>query len=123
MARPVGQLARAERMYVAGLGLSVLGQFRDHQGFDGVMLGHPEMPYHFEFTQCSDHPLAPAPTHEDLLVFYIADGQAWRAACDRMIAAGFGDVISFNPYWDVSGGTFEDFDGYRVVLQNTEWSA
>jgi hypothetical protein len=35
-----------------------------------------------------------------------------------MLAAGFVPVPSFNPYWDRAGLTFEDPDGYRVVLQN-----
>jgi hypothetical protein len=39
-----------------------------------------------------------------------------------MIAAGFSPVAAFNPYWDTRGRTFEDDDGYRVVLQNAEWS-
>jgi hypothetical protein len=30
-------------------------------------------------------------------------------------------VQSFNPYWDQHGKTFEDPDGYRVVLQNAAW--
>jgi len=30
-------------------------------------------------------------------------------------------VKPFNPYWDKKGRTFEDPDGYRVVLQNAEW--
>ena len=28
----------------------------------------------------------------------------------------------FNPYWDRSGRTFEDPDGYRVVIQRASWS-
>ena len=40
---------------------------------------------------------------------------------DRMFAAGYDSVPSFNPYWDVKGKTFEDIDGYRVVLQNSAW--
>jgi hypothetical protein len=35
--------------------------------------------------------------------------------------AGFVPVGSFNPYWDRQGVTFEDPDGYRIVLQNSEW--
>src|SRR5262245_158380 len=31
-------------------------------------------------------------------------------------------VKAFNPYWDKQGKTFEDPDGYRVVLQNARWS-
>lgn len=30
---------------------------------------------------------------------------------------------AFNPYWDRLGLTFEDPDGWRVVLQNDAWSA
>ncbi len=36
-----------------------------------------------------------------------------------MQEAGFSLVPSYNPYWDRTGKTFEDIDGYRVVLQNT----
>jgi hypothetical protein len=32
-------------------------------------------------------------------------------------------TASFNPYWDRQGVTFEDPDGYRVVLQNATWRA
>jgi hypothetical protein len=46
----------------------------------------------------------------------------WRASCARMEAAGFADVASFNPHWDPCGRTFEDLDGYRVVLQNGIWA-
>ena len=37
-------------MYVAGLGLTALASFADHNGFDGVILGHGAQPYHLEFT-------------------------------------------------------------------------
>jgi hypothetical protein len=39
-----------------------------------------------------------------------------------MLAAGFKEVVSLNPYWEAHGHTYEDEDGYRIVLQNTEWS-
>ena len=32
----------------------------------------------------------------------------------------FKKVKSFNPYWEEGGQTFEDLDGYRVVLANAE---
>jgi hypothetical protein len=31
-------------------------------------------------------------------------------------------VPAFNPYWDEHGRSFEDPEGYRIVLQNAEWS-
>jgi catechol 2,3-dioxygenase-like lactoylglutathione lyase family enzyme len=118
IARPVSDLQRAKAMYCEGLELRVIGGFEDHQGFDGVLLGLPGAGYHFEFTHYRDHPAAPSPTPEDLAVFYIPVGPEWRSACARMLAAGFRQVPSFNPYWERRGRTFEDPDGYRVVLQN-----
>lgn len=121
IARPVRDLGRAVRMYSEGLDLRVLGSFEDHEGFDGVMLGSEGVPHHFEFTHCRSHAVPPSPTQEDLVVLYIPDPEEWQAACARMEAVGFVVVASFNPYWDVHGRTFEDPDGYRVVLQNADW--
>jgi catechol 2,3-dioxygenase-like lactoylglutathione lyase family enzyme len=122
IARPVSDLARAERMYSAALEFAVLARFENHQGFDGVMLASAGADYHFEFTHCGEHPVVPRPTSEDLLVFYLPDQQVWQSTCDRFTHNGFRSVASFNPYWDVSGRTFEDPDGYRIVLQNAAWN-
>ena len=109
-------------MYCRGLGLTELGRFENHDGFDGVMLGERDSGYHFEFTHCRSHPIQPTPTSEDLVVLYFASPSEWQGRCDSMIAAGFKLVKSFNPYWDVCGRTYEDHDGYRIVLQNAEWT-
>ncbi len=122
IARPASDLERIARMYCTGLGLRVLGAFEDHAGFDGVIVGAPGSAWHFEFTRCRDHPVAPSPTPEDLVVAYLPDGGEWQRACERMQAAGFDTVPSFNPYWDERGRTFADPDGYRVVLQRADWS-
>jgi hypothetical protein len=42
---------------------------------------------------------------------------------DRLERAGYAPVAAFNPYWDRRGRTFEDPDGYRVVLQCASWPA
>jgi len=109
-------------MYRQALGLDVLSAFADHDGFDGVMLGFEGAGYHFEFTYRRTHPVVPAPTAEDLAVFYLPELNDWQSACEKMLAAGFKQVVSLNPYWEVRGRTFEDFDGYRVVLQNADWA-
>ena len=122
VARPVSDLSRAADRYCRGLGLRVVGSFEDHDGFDGVMLGSPGSDYHFELTRHRLHPVAPRPTAEDLVVFYIPVAAEWEAACASMLAAGFTRVESFNAYWEARGRTFEDEDGYRVVLQRAQWS-
>ena len=121
VARPTDHLQAIAKMYAEGLGLKVIGHFEDHDGFDGIMLGHPHGPYHLEFTAKSGHKAGKAPTEDNLLVFYIPNEQDWLSSCEQMTAAGFTAVRSFNPYWDVRGRTFEDLDGYRVVLQHGEW--
>jgi catechol 2,3-dioxygenase-like lactoylglutathione lyase family enzyme len=122
VARPSDDLERLLPFYGDGLGLRILHRFEDHDGFDGVMLGRERSPYHFEFTRARGHIAGKAPTQDHLLVFYLPDLGAWRAAIDRMRAAGFAPVAAFNPYWDRDGETFEDPDGYRIVLQQAGWS-
>ncbi|WP_434638900.1 VOC family protein [Klebsiella sp. I138] len=121
IARPVTHLGRTCTMYTQGLGLQQIADFTDHDGFSGIMVGHPELSWHIEFTHCPDHPRQPAPTDEDLLVLYYPDKTDWLQACGRMEDAGFRAVSAFNPYWDTNGKTFVDDDGYRVVLQNRNW--
>ena len=108
-------------MYANGLGLSVLESFADHDGFDGIILGHPEQAYHLEFIYQRGHRAGSAPSTEHLLVFYVPDVEEWVANCARMTAAGFRAVKSSNPFWDSIGATFEDVDGYHVVLANARW--
>lgn len=121
-ARPVRDLLRTKSIYCQGLGLQVIGSFESHEGFDGVMLGTVGQSYHFEFTHCKTQPVAPNPTPEDLTVFYVPATTEWQQMCAAMLAAGFSEVAPFNPYWAVRGRTFEDPDGYRIVLQNAAWS-
>lgn len=122
VARPTDNLTTIKNMYINGLGFALLGEFTDHDGFDGVMLGQPNAPYHLEFTAKVGHTVGTAPTQDNLLVFYIPEQDEWEERCQQMRLAGFIEVPSFNPYWDVQGTTFEDVDGYRVVLQNAVWS-
>lgn len=122
IARPTDDLAAVVTFYHDGLGLDVLYEFRDHEGFDGVMLGRRGTAYHLEFTSRAGHRVGRAPTSDNLLVFYLPDEGEWRAAVARLERAGHRPVKSFNPYWDKRGRTFEDPDGYRVVLQNESWA-
>jgi|SRR6516162_5040494 hypothetical protein len=117
VARPSDNLDQLLSFYEHGLGLSVLSRFRDHDGFDGIILGKPDYPYHLEFTHARRHSVGRAPTKDHLLVFYIPEVDVWQGAVQRMRNAGFEPVTSFNPYWDRQGVTFEDPDGYRIVFQ------
>jgi hypothetical protein len=121
VARPTDDISRLRPFYEAGLGFTALVSFDGHEGFDGLILGHPTWPYHLEFTRQRGHMVGRAPSPDNLLVFYLPERREWEQAVAHMETAGFAAVASYNPYWDVSGRTFEDPDGYRVVLQNARW--
>jgi catechol 2,3-dioxygenase-like lactoylglutathione lyase family enzyme len=122
VARPTDNLAEVVQFYRDGLGFEVLYEFNDHDGFDGIMLGYKGSRYHLEFTHKRGHKAGKAPTEDNLLVFYLPDEVEWRQAVQRLESCGYKSVKAFNPYWEKQGKTFEDPDGYRVVLQNARWS-
>ena len=70
VARPTSRLDESVAFYRDGLGFGVLTSFEAHDGFDGVILGHPDAPWHLELTR--EHgvtaPDAPTPA-----------GKAWLA--------------------------------------------
>jgi len=121
IARPSDDLAGLVHFYRDGLGLDVIGEFKNHDGFDGVMLGRKGAAFHLEFTRKAGHEAGKAPTEDNLLVFYVPDVQERKTAVARLERIGCKPVKAFNPYWDRHGKTFEDPEGYRVVLQNAAW--
>lgn len=118
VARPTDRLDEIVAQYIQGLDLKVLGRFQDHDGYNGVMLGYGGLDYHLEFTSHVEDPVGPPPDDEHLLVFYYPEADEWEQVCNNMKAAGFKQLASRNPYWDVAGKTYMDLDGYRVVIQN-----
>jgi catechol 2,3-dioxygenase-like lactoylglutathione lyase family enzyme len=121
VARPTDRMPEMIRFYRDGLGFEVLSSFEDHDGFDGVILGHPSAAYHLEFTHHRGDQAGKAPGKDNLLVFYLPDRRRWEKAIAGMRAQGYEPVWSANPFWNVRGRTFEDADGYRIVLQQAAW--
>ncbi|GAA4359631.1 hypothetical protein GCM10023185_26400 [Hymenobacter saemangeumensis] len=91
-----------------------LAAFTAHNGFDGVRLGHARAPYHLEFTHQPRHAAGRAPS--------LRPSAGVLPARARRVAAGGAAAPFYNPYWDQRGLTFEDPDGYRVVLQQAAWN-
>ena len=118
--RPSRDPDAAALRYCTAFDLEELARFADHEGFDGVIIGKRGAGYQLEFTRCRHHEIVPASTPEDLLVFYVPNADECASSRARILRAGFRVTPSFNPYWDRNGATFEDDDGYRVVLQGVE---
>ncbi len=116
VARPTDKLAEVVRFYRDGIGLPVIAHFEDHAGYSGVILGMPTDQFHLEFTHATAGSPCPAPTKDNLLVFYIPEDKAYAEAVKRMKDHDYQPVESENPYWTGTSHTFEDPDGWRVVL-------
>jgi catechol 2,3-dioxygenase-like lactoylglutathione lyase family enzyme len=121
VARPTDNIPEVIKFYRDALGLETLSSFKGHDEFDGVILGRKSSPYHLEFTHKRGDEVGRAPSQDNLLVFYMPDPTEWKNAVERMQSHGYEPVKSYNPWWDDGGATFEDVDGYRVVLFNKRW--
>src|SRR6478609_12026057 len=111
VARATDQLQAVVAFYGEGLGLEEIGRFTGHAGYDGVMFGLPDRSYHLEFTQKADGSPCPAPSQDNLLVFYVPDAEARQKVGDRLIRLGHGPVAAENPWWEkIEALTFKDPD-------------
>ena len=117
VARHTERLDEVVAFYRDGIGLPQIGGFCDHDGYDGVFLAVPGTGAHLELTAGGGHGAA-APHPESLLVLYLGDDSAVRAVTARL---GGDPVAPANPYWAGHGVTFEDPDGFRVVLVPERW--
>ena len=119
IARPTDKLAEVVSFYRDALGLVEVGSFENHAGYDGVMLGLPGRDYHLEFTHRAEGSPCPAPSKDNLLVLYVENRTAFSRMAERLARLGHRPVMPENPYWLARGLTYEDPDGWRVVLMNT----
>jgi len=118
VARHTERLDEVVAFYRDGLGLTEVGGFRDHDGYEGVFLSIPGAQAHLEFTAGGLHG-APVPHPESLLVLYFGDEEAVGTVAARL---GVDPVSPANPYWAEHGMTFEDPDGFRVVFVPEDWA-
>jgi catechol 2,3-dioxygenase-like lactoylglutathione lyase family enzyme len=120
VARPTDKLAEVVAFYRDGMGLPVIAHFENHDGYSGVILGTPIDDVHLELTRTEAGSPCPAPTKDNLLVFYIPEDKMFAEAVKRMKDHGYQPIEPENPYWKDKSCTFEDPDGWRVVIYHGE---
>ncbi len=74
VARHTERLDQVVRFYRDGIGLTEIGGFRGHDGYDGAFLEVPGSGAHLELTAGGGHG-APEPHPESLLVLYLGDAE------------------------------------------------
>ena len=71
VARHTDNIQKIRYFYTEILGFKVLGEFKDHDGYDGIFIGKENTAWHLEFTTSDKQP-----NHkfdkDDILVFYPA---------------------------------------------------
>src|SRR5512132_353663 len=112
VARHTERLDEVVAFYRDGLGLTEIGGFRDHDGYDGVFLGVPGTGAHLELTSGGSHP-ASQPHPESLLVLYLETQAEIEAIATRIAQPS---VVPTNPYWRDHALAFEDPDGFQLLL-------
>jgi len=118
--RKTERLSEIYDMYQKALNFEIIKQYKDRDGYNGVILGHENCNYVIEFTNKMDKKNYENHDSDNYLVFYVGDTRKWEWICRSMIEAGFKIVEACNSYWNRVGKTFEDLDGNRVVIQNGE---
>ena len=122
IARPTDNLKAVTEFYHNALGMPIIGSFNEHDGYDGIMLGIKGANIHLEFTQHKHGSPCPAPSLDNLLVLYYATSAEFDAAVALIESFGHIPVAPENEYWLDKGLTYEDPDGWRVVLFNGLYS-
>jgi catechol 2,3-dioxygenase-like lactoylglutathione lyase family enzyme len=116
MARPTDKLDEVLAFYCDQLGLPQLYRTHGHR-YEVAMVGLPGDRYHLEFSSRVDGSPGQAPSLENLLVFYFASEEQMFEVARRLGDAGQEPVELDNPWWRQHRAlTFEDPDGWRVVL-------
>jgi hypothetical protein len=101
--------------YTKVIGLEIIGEFKNHNNYDGVFIGGKEAAWHLEFTVSNDKP-DHYPDEEDLLVFYAKSEEEYNTLKENITAHNIEQLVPKSPYWKENGITIADPDGFRLVI-------
>lgn len=107
--------------YTQILGLTVLGNFENHDNYDGVFLGKESLDWHLEFTTSTEQ-VQYQFDEDDILVFYPSSQQEYDTIINNIKQNNIAILTAKNPYWNKNGVLIKDPDGYNVVISNLKCS-
>ena len=115
VARHTNNLKVIENFYVNILGFERLGDFQNHNNYNGVFIGKAELDWHFEFTQSltkANHVF----DEDDIIVFYPKTILEYDTLIKKVEENNISFIPAVNPYWNENGKMFQDPDGYRILI-------
>lgn len=99
------------------LNLEVLGDFKEHDRYNGIYLGKPGYSWHIEFTESeksADHTF----DDDDILVFYPPTVDEYKSILGNIQQYHISVLEPRNPYWKTHGVMIQDPDGHKIVVSN-----
>lgn len=117
VARHTDDLEKIKTFYIDVLGFELLGSFENHDNYDGIFIGKPNLDWHFEFTK-SDKKANHFSDEDDILVLYPETNSEHKKLINSLISYNILTITSNNPYWNVNGKMFLDPDGFRIIISD-----
>lgn len=117
IARHTNNLNSITDFYTQVLGLTVLGNFENHDNYDGVFIGKEGLSWHLEFTTSTEKAQHKF-DEDDLLVFYSNSQQEYDCIITHIEHNNIPKIKTKNPYWNKNGVMIKDPDGYNVVISD-----
>jgi hypothetical protein len=117
--RHTNNLENIKYFYIKVLGLELLGCFENHNEYDGIFIGKPDLDWHLEFTQ-SNEVVEFNYNEDDILVFYPESIINYNSILENIQKENISFIEAKNPYWNENGKMILDPDGYRIVISNTK---
>ncbi len=115
VARHTNCLKPIIKFYTNVLALEVLGEFVNHDKYEGVFLGKSGIGWYLEFTtsdQKADHTFDP----DDILVFYPHSLKEYQLILEKINQNNIPLGSPKNPYWVTNGVLIHDPDGYNIII-------
>lgn len=114
-ARHTNSLEHLKHFYIDILGFELLGGFENHNNYDGIFIGKPNLDWHLEFTK-SNEIVTFNFGKEDYLVFYPETIEELENIKSKLIENDYTFISSKNPYWNENGIIVKDPDGFSIII-------
>ncbi|WP_343617627.1 VOC family protein [Flavobacterium sp.] len=115
VARHTNDLDKIEDFYVNILGFERLGDFQNHNNYDGIFIGKSGLDWHFEFTK-SNKEARHTFDEDDVIVLYPKSISDYNELINKIIHKSISTITAANPFWNENGKMIQDPDGYRIVI-------
>jgi catechol-2,3-dioxygenase len=115
IARHTNRIEELKVFYTEIIGLKILGEFKNHDGYDGAFIGREDLNWHLEFTTSSDK-ASQKIDDDDLIVFYPESKSEFESIAEKIKTKQIRVVNAKNSYWNQNGILIKDPDGFGVII-------